>query len=148
MALTSPAWSLPTFPLLSTAQEHHLSSVQDLQQFLPELCWRCACLQTCLLDGPSTYIVLSLSPGWTLVKYIAASSSSPVSGPISFLLLFGVPVRTLGLVHHLSCLGLLMDPVTSTWFCPLWSDPAGLCLIGEGTACTGITLGSWFACSQ
>ena len=94
---------------------------------LPELCCRCSRLWSYLPDGPQTYPVDSLPPGWdgTLGSYGSVSLTDfgltlLLSLEFCFwtgllLLLAGLPGWTLDLVHCLPCQGLPMHPVTSSW---------------------------------
>lgn len=75
------------------------------------------------------------------VQSCCSPISSPVPCPITFCSLLKPLHGPLALVHHLPCLGLPMDPLASTQVHPPCQDPAGLCPISDGTACTRITLG-------
>jgi len=88
----------------------------------PELCCRCACLQPCFPNGPWTYSVVSLHPGWTPQTYVAAYLQ-PGCQLHLLLLLTGPRGWTLALVHHL-CWRLLTVPATAPgsacYAQPLW----------------------------
>lgn len=76
----------------------------------------CSVLPLALLprDGPwiSTVALFPVLPP------AAPDCLGPLDGPQAWFL-------------TLACLGLLREPVTSTWLCPPQSDPVGLCLIGK-----------------
>lgn len=61
------------------------------------------------------------------VRFIESLYHTFVSMTLSPLLPSRLPGQPLDLPHHLPCLGLLMDPVTSNWCCLLCPDPMGLC---------------------
>lgn len=54
----------------------------------------------------------------------------------------GLPGWRLLIGNFLPCLGLLTDPITSTWLCPLCSDSVGLGPVRESTACAGVAFSS------
>lgn len=96
-------------------QEPHFSS--DVGN--PDLAW------ALLWVHLNSVLSLALPPGWTLEPQHSLSSS-PASSLVSVCSLAGLPGWTLGLGCCLPCLGLFINPATSTQLYPLCLNCVGL----------------------